>query len=221
MELMEHFQFIMLLESQINVHGVYQYLHLNTQQEFILRTEGNMVSVMVKVAILELMLKNRYQCNADYVNLKQRTWSSCFNILLNMRLKNQRGQLNFSVQLGTLAFFIFVENLIMDKWAISPTGASGSESKSKRTKPGDMQAFMLKIVALLAKMNLKHSLDIRELQSAVFLTATLDKTAKIIVEATNAVKEWNTQAEKNRAAGQPGLHVCGRLEGQVAEPQRQ
>ena len=60
---------------------------------------------------------------------------------------------------------------------------------------------MAKATLLISKLTLKNELEIRELQSAVFRTLTLDESLAFIVEARAATKSYTEEANAARDQG--------------------
>lgn len=85
----------------------------------------------------------------------------------------------------------------MDGWAKSKR----PDTKVVKRQAVGSEALLAKATLLISKLTLKNELEVRELQSAVFRTLTLDESSEFIVQARAATKSF---VEDSKAARDQG-----------------
>ncbi|CAE7468839.1 mocs3, partial [Symbiodinium sp. CCMP2456] len=102
---------------------------------------------------------------------------------------------------------------IMNTWAASSRSQPPAAKRAAVGGTVDNQLVM-KMLALMAKMNLKHAADIRALQSVAFRTCLVPSSAGAVVAAKAASQAYNEQVQsagKDHDQGPPHVHVWAAL----------
>ena len=93
----------------------------------------------------------------------------------------------------------FVTLASMDGWlASSDSRAEKKPRTAVSEKPELDKAMVGKLLLLLSQLSLRHSLEIRELQSAVFRTVVISKDSPFVSEAQEATRIFTEKAKGAR-----------------------
>lgn len=84
----------------------------------------------------------------------------------------------------------------MDQWLASNNARAAKQPRTEAKQELDM-SMVGKLLVLLSQLSLRHSLEIRELQSAVFKTIVIAKDSSYVSEAQEATRSFT---EKTKAA---------------------
>ena len=121
-----------------------------------------------------------------------------------------------------------VSGMAAPSWLITGSAQQPPARRPRLEPPADgfSAESQKKLVVLLAKTVLKHSLDLRELQSAVLTTLIANRDSDLTSTATSATQGHNTRASdlrkagKNReleSLGEPHVHLWGAVVAYVIE----
>ena len=87
----------------------------------------------------------------------------------------------------------------MDGWLASSDNHAEKKPRTEvAAKPELDQAMIGKLLLLLSQLSLRHSLEIRELQSAVFRTVVISKDSLYVSEAQEATRIFTEKAKVAR-----------------------
>ena len=98
-------------------------------------------------------------------------------------------------------------------------GGASSEQVSKK-QAGGSEKFLMKGMQVVAKLSLKHAMEMRELQAAVLTTVVMNQDDPIVKAATEATQEYHKrqQAGGDTPQGPPHCYEwMGMLEMLVSE----
>ena len=92
-----------------------------------------------------------------------------------------------------------VLQLKMDNWLASNDARRAKQARSETPKQEQLDMQMVgKLLMLLSKLSLRHSLEIHELQSATFKTIILEKGSSYVSEAQGATRSFTEKAKDAR-----------------------
>ena len=87
----------------------------------------------------------------------------------------------------------------MDQWLASGNARPAKQQRSEAATPQELDMKLVgKLLLLLSKLSLRHSLEINELQSAKFKTIVMGKDSSFISEAQEATRSFAEKAQDAR-----------------------